>query len=238
MDRRKQEVIEYYDKYACIYNETRYGPNKQRTTDITVMQKSSMLGGDITNKLVLDAGCGTGYWTEFLVKKGAHLVSLDASQNMLAILTKSIPDAKVLRGDILCLPFKDTTFDLIVCSQVLTHLHQYKRPLIELKRVLKDDGVMIIDVRNALHPLSMLWLLRERIVRKRIFTKLESLRDPAYSPHFTCIWKIKKICREIGLEVRDFTGCGYPSAIKYISPTLLMKIVKVDWAQKCKSRVR
>ena len=51
-------------------------------------------------------------------------------------------------GDISNLPFKDNSFDLILCINVLEHIRDYKKALMEIKRVLKPDATAIIVVVN------------------------------------------------------------------------------------------
>jgi ubiquinone/menaquinone biosynthesis C-methylase UbiE len=187
---------------------------------------------EIKDKSVLDVGCGTGRFVEFFSQRGGNVTGADTSENMLEKAKKKSPLATFVKADIFSLPFKDKTFDIVICSQVLTHLHSYKKPLLEMKRVLKDDGIIIIDVRN------MLWPYRFPTLIKRIFKK----SDEEYCPDYISIWKIKRICNKIGLNISDFNGAGLPAKreclieeqvkrsggiLKYIAPTLIIKIVKI-----------
>ena len=100
-----------------------------------------------------------------------------------------------------------------------------------MKRVIKDGGIIIIDIRN------MLWPYRFMTIIKRFLTGA----NEDYQPDYVSIWKIKKICNRIGLKISDFRGAGLPvrgdrqiekeinksnSKLKYIAPTLIIKIVK------------
>jgi len=52
----------------------------------------------------------------------------------------------VLRGDALRLPFRDTHFDRVICSEVLEHVPDDRQAVRELTRVLKDDGTLAVSV--------------------------------------------------------------------------------------------
>jgi ubiquinone/menaquinone biosynthesis C-methylase UbiE len=102
------------------------------------------------NDLILDAGCGTGRLSERLNHLGCRVVGIDFSIESLKI-HKRRTDSKLVAGNLLCLPFKDKTFDKILCSQVLEHILEYDDAITllrELKRVLKNNGEVIITTFN------------------------------------------------------------------------------------------
>lgn len=238
---RKKEVIKLYDDFAYVYDTTRYGTKKQKITTKIVLEVVSELVGNTKNKLLLDAGCGSGRFTNFFINDGANVISIDTSKNMLKFLMENNCNAKAINADILNLPFKNNSFDLIICSEVLTHLHEYKKPLTEFKRILNSDGIIIIDMRNILYPMHF--------IRKYILPKTEIDRDTRYNPDITHIFKIMKICNEINLKINGFRGIGLSvirfinnesekriaiekgrsdTILKYVAPTIIIKIKKID----------
>jgi len=97
--------------------------------------------------LVLDVGCGIGADAGKLAESGAIVIALDPSEVMLgrARDTQSIALAQGIGEQ---LPFKDGTFDRIVCKGALDH---FSNPLVTLKgmaRLLKPDGRLIISIAN------------------------------------------------------------------------------------------
>ena len=52
----------------------------------------------------------------------------------------------LLAGDALCLPFADATFDVVICSEVLEHLPDYRGALREMLRVLRPGGRLAVSV--------------------------------------------------------------------------------------------
>lgn len=205
---RKKDVIELYDDFAYVYDTTRYGTKKQKITTKIVLEVVSELAGNTKNKLVLDAGCGSGRFTSFFINEGANVISADTSKNMLKNLMEKNHNVKAINANILNLPFKNNSFDLIICSEVLTHLHEYKRPLAEFKRILNSRGVIIIDTRNIFYPMNF--------IRKYILPKTEIDKDHRYNPDLTHIFKIIKTCKEINLKIESFRGIGL-SLIRFIN---------------------
>lgn len=69
---------------------------------------------DLSGMNVLDACCGSGYYTEHLLsRRGEHIVAIDISQNMIASL--DLPGVTAVHGDI-CSVALDWKFDLILCA--------------------------------------------------------------------------------------------------------------------------
>lgn len=91
---------------------------------------------------ILDAGCGPGAMLPTLKKYG-EAVGVDISNDALKYAKKR---GKVMLGDITKLDFKDNTFDLVICMDVLYHMwvKDETQALREFYRVLKEGGVLII----------------------------------------------------------------------------------------------
>ena len=104
----------------------------------------------VENKIVLDIACGTGYGLAFL-KRNAKLVTgvdvdIEATRE-----SKGEWDEKTsaLLGDGLSLPFKDESFDVVTSFETLEHLSERGKFLSELKRVLRQDGLLVLSTPNA-----------------------------------------------------------------------------------------
>ena len=97
---------------------------------------------------MLDAGSGEGYGTAILASAGAaSAVGIDLDE-------ESITHARERYGqmfeaaDIASLPFDNASFDLVVCFETIEHLDDDVGALRELRRVLADDGLLIISTPN------------------------------------------------------------------------------------------
>lgn len=92
------------------------------------------------NLKILDLGCGSGYVGESLTK-GNKVIFLDSSE-------EEIKDIKGLKlvGDALNLPFKNESFDLVLCADVLEHIKNDGMVLKNIYNILKKGGKAIIAV--------------------------------------------------------------------------------------------
>ena len=110
---------------------------------------------------VLDIGCGGGRHSWEVCKKASCLVygldidvgELNNAKEMLQALDRQGESQGkwiLIKGDTMSLPFKDASFDKIICSEVLEHVPDDEQGVREMVRVLKDDGVIAISVPTYL----------------------------------------------------------------------------------------
>jgi SAM-dependent methyltransferase len=100
-------------------------------------------------KRILDAGCGNGRYSHFLLKHAdadALITGFDYSQNMLVRARQRLRSERVthVAADLTRLPYADRTFDAIVCGWVLEHLPDPRMGLRELARVLQPGGKLLL----------------------------------------------------------------------------------------------
>lgn len=106
----------------------------------------------IRSGAVLDAGCGSGRYTIPLASRGFATTGIDVVKKAV----RRMLDAAGARGlhfdgaaaDVTRLPFRDGSFDAVVCYGVLQHLLEAERniAICELSRVLKKGGYLFIEV--------------------------------------------------------------------------------------------
>ena len=100
-------------------------------------------------KCILDAGCGNGRYTRFLLREAdtaALITGFDYSQQMLRRARFRLQSDRVthVAADLTRLPYKDAVFDAIVCGWVLEHLPDPRPGLHELARVLQPGGKLLL----------------------------------------------------------------------------------------------
>jgi SAM-dependent methyltransferase len=99
---------------------------------------------------VLDAGCGNGYGLAILQAAGpARLVGVDIAEDAVARARSEVGDStEVVQGDVRDLPFEDDSFDVVVCFEVIEHIEGQDEALVELRRVLRPGGLLLISSPN------------------------------------------------------------------------------------------
>ena len=96
-------------------------------------------------KTVLELATGTGLIAKHIVNAAAHIEATDASPEMIAEAKRDNQFAKLHFSvqDMFCLPYAEESFDVVIVSNALHNVPQPEKALAEIRRVLKDDGVLI-----------------------------------------------------------------------------------------------
>ena len=101
------------------------------------------------SRRVLDAACGEGYGTALLAAAGAReAVGVDIDEHTVEHAAARYPAARFSVGDVTTLPFEDGSFDLVASFETIEHVRQPEKALDELRRVLADDGLLLISTPN------------------------------------------------------------------------------------------
>lgn len=109
---------------------------------------------DVKGKRVLDAGCGTGSLTEWLLDKGAEVIGVDASPHMLQHAEERVGGKARLVQHNLDDPLsflENNTIDLIALSLVMHYIKNLEPLFHEFHRILKPGGELIFSLE---HPIS------------------------------------------------------------------------------------
>ena len=94
-----------------------------------------------SNAYLLDVGCGIGSALLEARNRGVmHLFGIDASDEMINVAKKKIPEAAFRTGLIQNLPWDDESFTHVISIECLYYLKNPKEALSEILRVLKPDG--------------------------------------------------------------------------------------------------
>ncbi len=116
---------------------------------------------------VLDAGCGSGrhlcaaFRTPGMEVVGVDLnrADLDKAKGFLTLMAAETEGRWLIsRADVTKLPFRDDSFDVVVCSEVLEHVVENRTAVGELLRVLKPGGDLVVTVPRFL-PERICWAL-------------------------------------------------------------------------------
>lgn len=94
----------------------------------------------------LDVACGTGFLTRHLP---GEITALDQSERMLEVARERVPEATLVQGDALELPFAEASFERLFTAHFYGHLEQAERLpfLAEARRVARELVVVDAAVR-------------------------------------------------------------------------------------------
>ncbi|HED34419.1 MAG TPA: malonyl-[acyl-carrier protein] O-methyltransferase BioC [Gammaproteobacteria bacterium] len=174
----KQRIQRHFDAKAMQYESSavlqrQVGEELLQRLDLTCLNPS----------VILDAGCGTGWGTQGLLKKykKAKLISLDLSPEMLR-QTKAkggwLRKPELLCADAEDIPLQDESVDLVF-SNLMLQWCDYKKVFSEFKRVLKPDGLLMFSTfgPDTLKELRNSWAQVDDHAHVNEFSDMHDLGD-------------------------------------------------------------
>jgi methionine biosynthesis protein MetW len=146
----KLDSTKYYENYW--QKRTKFGISNPIPNGIPLyFQKFTAYGAILNcipnNSEILDLGCGDGNVSQLYLQKG-KVTGVDISETALKISQKR--GIKTVNHNLneLPLPFRKESFDVIILTDVLEHLFDPYKMIIECKRIVKKNGKIIITVPN------------------------------------------------------------------------------------------
>jgi malonyl-CoA O-methyltransferase len=148
----KQAVAGAFGRAAATYD--RFA-ELQRLSGQRLMQEA----GERTPDRVLDAGCGTGFFSHLWRQRGSQVTALDLSREMLAQARAAGAAHRYLSGDIEALALPDACFDLVWSNLVVQWCGDLARGLRELLRVTRPGGRVAFSTvcDGSLAELTQAW---------------------------------------------------------------------------------
>ena len=134
-----QEHKDFWDKNAGRYD--RFMRKDRAAYD----EMYELIRPIVRHKTVLELATGTGLIAKHIVNAAAHIEATDASPEMIAEAKRDNRSAKLYFSvqDMFCLPYAEESFDVVIVSNALHIVPQPEKALAEIRRVLKDGGVLI-----------------------------------------------------------------------------------------------
>ena len=133
------EQKNFWDRSAGLYDRF------MRKDGAAYEMMHEMIQPVVRHKTVLELATGTGLIAKHIVNAAAHIEATDASPEMIAEAKRDNHSAKLHFSvqDMFRLPYANQSFDVVIVSNALHIVPQPEKALAEIKRVLKDDGVLI-----------------------------------------------------------------------------------------------
>jgi len=164
MDDKILKTLNYYNGIAKGYNELYH---QEQIKKINYVLRYLPKKG-----VILDLGSGDGVFNEFVLKN-IQIVSVDLSFELLKFNLNNLK----LNASILNLPFKSNSFEFIVSFSVFQDLPDIEKGVLEVYRVLKKEGVLIV---SFLHMSSksdkLVELFNSKRDSKSIYSKISNLK--------------------------------------------------------------
>ena len=128
------------------------------------------LYSELDQKVILEAGCGAGRFTEILIEYKSLITAIDLSIAVIANHENNgrKNNLRIARASITDLPFDKEQFDIVFCPGVVQHTPNPKKSIMELYKQVKPGGWLIFDQYryNLSSLLKVTWVAR--LILKRL----------------------------------------------------------------------
>ena len=101
---------------------------------------------------VVDVGCGTGYFTSLIARRGCNVIGVDMDVEALRVAKKYNPRQDFILADVTNLPFRNRVAGKALCTEVLEHIPNDLKVVKECFRILAGRGVLVCSSPNASFP--------------------------------------------------------------------------------------
>ena len=156
---------DFAERYAAGIDDRAWNALYERPSTLALLP--SVQGKDI-----LDAGCGNGWYAEWLVLNGGRVVGVDRSARMVELATKRLGSkARLVQADVSDLRgvLADASVDIVLSSLVLHYVPDLRRTFLEWARILRPGGTMVFSTH---HP------VRETSVAEHGYLHAEIVEEP------------------------------------------------------------
>ncbi len=146
-DARHESFGIQWNEFADVQLDSVNGTDESRSRLLTQSRRPPAFWN---GKLVLEAGCGAGRFTEVLLGWGAIVVAVDYSRAVDACARNNVQalaerQLHVAQADILNLPVRPLSFDVVLCYGVLQHTGDPRRALVSVWECVRSGGVLMVD---------------------------------------------------------------------------------------------
>lgn len=145
-------------------------------------------------KKILDVGCASGWFLSRVFEKfpSTECCGIDVYEKGVTYGRNKYPHLSLQVADAHNIPYKSNTFDVVISTEVLEHVDDPRLVLLEIKRVLKDDGIAIIELDSGSVLFSIVWFLWRKI-NGRVW-------NDSHLHSFT-VKKLEKIIKQTGFNI-------------------------------------
>ena len=215
------ELLSQYDGYRTRFeNETKWGT-------------------DLSGKTILEAGCGSGAFTEFAAATGAEILSFDLSKGGVEAnysRNKDLSNVLIVQADVYHIPALPGSFDYAFCFGVLQHTPKPKDSFMALCESVKErTGKVAADIYTMPpvgHPYEPLW--RNKYRMRKLVSSLPKIWIRRFvEAYVNMAWPIRtlniKLFKDKGiLYNRALLLDDYPPRLPGMDPRMYKSFAKLD----------
>ncbi len=176
---KRVDPSKFYDDMGELYTQKNensvFNNSYERPATISLLP-------DVLNKSVLDAGCGGGTLTEWLVNQGAKVTAVDVSGKLVSFTKDRVGSKADVRIADLSKPLSfipNNSIDVIVSSLVLHYIEDWSVTFSEFNRMLKNEGSTIVFSVHHPHA-DWLWHDRENYFKKEILEETWTIQEKSF----------------------------------------------------------
>lgn len=164
------KVYKYYDKFMAIFKLYKF-KDIENAANID------------EHEVVVDIGGGTGCLAQYICNSCKTVYVLDESEKMLSKV-KQTKNVIVIRGNALNAPFESNSIDIVILSDVFHHIKEQKELIVEISRILKVNGKVVIMDFHRKHIRTRLLRVFEFILFGRLFFRTKDEVKILLEKHF------------------------------------------------------
>ena len=143
--------IDIYDDFASEYADMVNAREEKGIEQEPIMPLFLKILGDVSGLITLDAGCGEGYLSRIVARRGANVMGIDISKRLIEIARGKDPEGHItyqVANLSRPLPAYADHFDLVVSHLVLNDVFDYRGFLRTLGSVAKSGGRLVLSMNN------------------------------------------------------------------------------------------
>ncbi len=136
----------------------------QRTWHGEKIQNAKKMIEQLDFSNCLDVGCASGYMISMLAKDfpDKKFYGIDAYDRAIAFAKKKYRNISFKVASAESLPFKNNFFDLVICYETIEHANKPEMLLMEIKRVLRRNGILILAMDSGNFLFRIVWNIWEK----------------------------------------------------------------------------
>lgn len=149
------KVYKYYDKFMAMFK-------------LYKLDEIKAAANLEEYEIIVDVGGGTGRLAESICNSCKTVYVIDESEKMLSKVKQSLKLISI-KGNALNSPFDNKSIDTVILSDVFHHIKEQEKLIIEINRILKDDGKVVMLDFHRKHIKTRLLRAFEFIIFGRLF---------------------------------------------------------------------